>query len=278
MADTGAAAHAIERLLAQDRKILDLRQKIRLGRWRRFTLVAVFSSAPALFVLLLIGNIAAWRKIDLARINIACVPILVALLIIAILIHARSTDLVWIRKGEWEADHVAGLKLDLELEIERKRLSAAEHTLAANVRRHVYRETVPSVIEQYRSEGMRYRRVHNAFQAAIIIGSLATSTVAGLADAPPPYKWITVATSFIVGISAGFTGYFKFRERSFYLQQTADAIEEEYDSVTLGVGRYSAGGNDEESLVEFTERVETLKNDQRKRQQQLDQPTENVQA
>jgi hypothetical protein len=125
---------------------------------------------------------------------------------------------------------------------------------------------------------MRYRRIHNALQSVIIIGSLAASTAAGLAETPPPYKWITVGTSFAVGISAGFTGYFKFRERSFYLQQTADSIEEEYDSVTLGVGRYASGQDEEAKLIEFTQRVETLKSDQRKRQQQLDQPTEHVQA
>ncbi|MFJ1244985.1 hypothetical protein, partial [Bacillus amyloliquefaciens] len=58
------------------------------------------------------------------------------------------------------------------------------------------------------------------------------------------------------------------------LQQTADAIEEEYDAVNLKVGRYKGSTDDAAALLEFTERVETLKNDQRNRQQQLDQPTE----
>jgi hypothetical protein len=257
---------------------MDLRHQIRAARLRRFTLVAVFSSTPTLTVLLLIGNIAAWRRIDLLRVNIGCIPILVALLILTAIIANVSTDSLWDRKEKWEADYAGNLKVDLELEIERKRLSTAELTLPPQTRRHVYRETVPSVIEQYRSEGMRYRRIHNALQSVIIIGSLAASTAAGLAETPPPYKWITVGTSFAVGISAGFTGYFKFRERSFYLQQTADSIEEEYDSVTLGVGRYSSDQDEEAKLIDFTQRVETLKSDQRKRQQQLDQPTEHVQA
>ncbi|WP_329364344.1 SLATT domain-containing protein [Streptomyces sp. NBC_01483] len=95
-----------------------------------------------------------------------------------------------------------------------------------------------------------------------------------LTESPKQLQWITVGTSFSVGLAAGFTGYFKFRERSFYLQQTADSIEEEYDAVNLKVGRYKSSADDEAALLEFTERVETLKNDQRKRQQQLDQPTE----
>ncbi|WP_262706339.1 MULTISPECIES: DUF4231 domain-containing protein [Streptomyces] len=212
----------------------------------------------------------------MARVNMACIPILVALLILSFTVSNRSTNSAGHRKPEWAPEHVGNLRLDLELEIERKRLSAASLSLPPETRRHVYRETVPALIEQFRSEGKGYRRIHNAFQSVIIIGSLATSTAASLADTPAPYKWITVVTSFMVGVSAGFTGYFKFRERSFYLQQTADSIEEEYESVTLGVGKYRNDVDDEAALIEFTQRVETLKSDQRKRQQQLDQPTESA--
>ncbi|MFF4493386.1 DUF4231 domain-containing protein [Streptomyces sp. NPDC001546] len=250
-----------------------MRQEIRAGRLRRLVLVSVFTSTPILFTFLLVANIAAWRRVDLARVNLACIPIFAALAVLALIIDDRSSTTIG-RKDEWAPGHVGNLRLDLELEIERKRLSAASLSLPPAIRRHVYRETVPAVVEQFRAEGKGYRRTHNIFQSVIIIGSLATSTAASLADAPPPYKWITVATSFAVGLSAGFTGYFKFRERSFYLQQTADSIEEEYDSVTLGVGRYKSIADDEASLVEFTERVEVLKSDQKKRQQQLDQPTE----
>ncbi|MFB6504693.1 MULTISPECIES: SLATT domain-containing protein [unclassified Streptomyces] len=223
-----------------------------------------------------IGNIATWGRIDLARVNVACVPLLIALLILCAVVRTKST-IDWLDgpvRDEWEAGHTASKKVDLELAIERKRLSAASINLPTETRRHIYRETVPGAIEQYRSDGLRYRRVHNFFQSIIIVGSLATSTAASLAETPAPYKWITVGTSFSVGLAAGFTGYFKFRERSFYLQQTADTIEEEYDAVNLKVGRYKGIADDETALLEFTERVETLRNDQRKRQQQLDQPTE----
>ncbi|MHC0431478.1 SLATT domain-containing protein [Streptomyces sp. O3] len=272
-----AAERAIEELLGHDRKILGLRQEIREARLKRLLLVSTYSSTPALLLLLFVGNIATWGRVDLARVNLACIPLLIALLILCAVVRVQSTKLVGYNKvllNEWESGYAAGRKIDLELAIERRRLSAASTELPTETRRHIYRESVPGAIEQYRSDGLRYRRVHNLFQSVIIIGSLATSTAASLAETPPPYKWITVGTSFSVGLAAGFTGYFKFRERSFYLQQTADTIEEEYDAVNLKVGRYKSSTDDEAALLEFTERVETLKNDQRKRQQQLDQPTE----
>ena len=273
---TTDAERAIEALLEHDRKILNLRKEIRHARLLRFVLVSTYSSAPTLLLLLFVGNIVTWGNVDLTRVNIGCIPILIALFILCVVVRNFSTidPIDGPVLDEWQASHAAGRKVDLELAIERKRLSAASINLPTEIRRHIYRDAVPSAIEQYRSDGLRYRRVHNFFQSVIIIGSLATSTAASLAETPAPYKWITVGTSFSVGLAAGFTGYFKFRERSFYLQQTADSIEEEYDAVNLKVGRYKGSVDDKTALLEFTERVETLKNDQRKRQQQLDQPTE----
>ncbi|MFC9608037.1 hypothetical protein ACFTTN_31910 [Streptomyces niveus] len=73
-----------------------------------------------------------------------------------------------------------------------------------------------------------------------------------------------------------FTGYYKFRERSYFLQQTADAIEEEANAVRLGIGHYSEYGRSQagEALKLFTQRVEQHRNEQRRRQQQLDQPAD----
>ncbi|MFD5782652.1 DUF4231 domain-containing protein [Streptomyces sp. NPDC126933] len=262
---------AIEQLLRHDRTILDLRQEIRRARLARFTVIAIWSSTPLLVLFLLVGNIATWRRFDFARINLACIPITVALLIASFIVFIRIVDTA---HAHWEADYISTKRLDLEIEIERKRLHAANTALSTGTHRHVYRETIPVAIEQYRSESKYYRRVHNTFQSVIIVGSLGASTLAGLAETPPPYKWLVVGVSFTVGVAAGFTGYFKFRERSFHLQQTADAIEEEMDTFILKVGRYRNQPNNDTAMVDFTERVESLKSDQRKRQQQLDQPTE----
>lgn len=174
----------------------------------------------------------------------------------------------------WSLKYIAEQKLELELAHERKRLLAVQLNLDPPSRRHIYKESVHGSIERYQRSGTRYRAIHNAFQSVIIVGSLTTSTVAALGDSIPRGQLFTVAASFSVGISAGFTGYFKYRERSFYLQQTADSLEEELNAVNLKIGRYRSIATDEEAIAEFTERAEILQNEQRKRQQQLDQPAQ----
>jgi hypothetical protein len=127
-------------------------------------------------------------------------------------------------------------------------------------------------------DSRKYRLVHNALQNLIMIGSAATTTVAAL-DTRNQFTWqnITiVAIGFTVTVAAAFTGYYKYRERSYFLLQTADAIEEEANAFTLGVGPYSDFDADQEqqALKLFTQRVEDRRNEQRRRQQQLDQPAD----
>jgi len=69
------------------------------------------------------------------------------------------------------------------------------------------------------------------------------------------------------------TGYYKFRERSMNLQQAADDLEQEHKAVELGIRAYRAVA-EEERLVHFAERAEAIKDEQRKREQQLEQPPE----
>lgn len=134
-----------------------------------------------------------------------------------------------------------------------------------------YKEDVPETIERYRKESNGYRRIANNLQIIIIVGSvLATSTTSaiGLWDV---FKWLAPAFSILVAISAGLTAYFKFKERSFNLQQTADAIEQEFMAAKLGIGYYK-GKQPQEALETFAERIEFMKDEQKKRQQQLEQP------
>lgn len=60
------------------------------------------------------------------------------------------------------------------------------------------------------------------------------------------------------------------------MRQTADAIEEETNALALGVGEYRHFTQDQgdEALAVFTQRVEALRNEQRRREQQLDQPAD----
>ncbi|MEV2255918.1 DUF4231 domain-containing protein [Streptomyces sp. NPDC050147] len=145
-------------------------------------------------------------------------------------------------------------------------------------RRSLYREDVVGVIEQHRTDSRKYRLIHNLLQNLIMIGAASTTTVAAL-DTRNQFTWqnITiVAIGFTVTLAAAFTGYYKYRERSYFLLQTADAIEEEANAFTLGVGPYSDfdADQDQQALKLFTQRVEEHRNEQRRRQQQLDQPAD----
>lgn len=148
------------------------------------------------------------------------------------------------------------------------------------IRRRRYRETVAEVIERLQVESRKYRRIHNGLQSLIMVGSTTITTLAAL-DAKD-WNWLTISVvvlGFSVTLASTFTGYYKYRERSYFLQQTADAIEEESNAFTLGVGEYSVFGSDQEedqALAKFTQRVEVLRNEQRRRQQQLDQPAEHA--
>jgi hypothetical protein len=133
---------------------------------------------------------------------------------------------------------------------------------------------VTDFIEDYRVEAQRNRRVHNGFQSVIIIGSIVTTSVtSAIGRDTIIFKWAAVALSITVGVSAGFTGYFKFRERAMNSRQTADAIEREQNAVTLGIRHYRDLPKDE-ALARFAEEVESLREEQQKREQQLDQPPE----
>ncbi|MFG3180183.1 DUF4231 domain-containing protein [[Kitasatospora] papulosa] len=145
-------------------------------------------------------------------------------------------------------------------------------------RRSLYREDVAGVIEQHRTDSRRYRLIHNVLQNLIMIGAASTTTVAAL-DTRNQFTWqnITiVAIGFTVTLAAAFTDYYKYRERSYFLLQTVDAIEEETNAFTLGVGPYGDFDADQEqqALKLFTQRVEDRRNEQRRRQQQLDQPAD----
>jgi hypothetical protein len=137
-----------------------------------------------------------------------------------------------------------------------------------------YHSEVLDTIEEYRKSARTYRRVHNRYQCVIIIGSLFAATISTAAVKFGYLEWAVVAASFSVSVSAGMTGYFKFRERSMNLQQAADDLEREYKSVDLGIYHYQKIEGDLGRLVEFAERAENIKSEQRKKEQQLEQPPE----
>jgi hypothetical protein len=180
---------------------------------------------------------------------------------------------VWI----WDRNSPVPARVEIEVVLEdlrdQVRWIEAGRSMANSVSQHLYKADIPSFIEQFKWEGDKYRKRHNRLQSIVIVGSLSTTTIASLGSAVPAGRWLTVGFSFTVGLAAGFMGYFKFRERSFYLQQTADAIEAEDNAMTLGIGEYQKLAWPD-ALAKLVDRIEYLRNEQRRRQQQLDQPVE----
>jgi hypothetical protein len=167
---------------------------------------------------------------------------------------------------------------ELELQLARQRDTRRDMVVNADVpakvRRVAYKEDAYTDIDQLRNESNRYRRVNNILQGIIIIGSIAATGSSAIATELANIRWATVGITFLVGIASGFMGYFKYKERSFYLQQTADAIENEWEAVEIGVGRYKPIADENEALAAFVEEVHRLKSEQKKRQQNLEQPAE----
>ncbi|MBD3010132.1 DUF4231 domain-containing protein [Streptomyces sp. 5-10] len=163
---------------------------------------------------------------------------------------------------------------NLKLESERKHL-LAEEDRSRSVRGAFaeYRETIPLVRDEYRRSAERYRARHNRFQLTVIVGSILTSVSTTAAAEQGFWSWAAVAVSALVSISAGIISYFKFRERSLNLQQTADTIDLELQAYQLSIRRYK-GMTPEEASSTFAEEVERIREEQRKKELQLEQPPE----
>lgn len=143
-----------------------------------------------------------------------------------------------------------------------------------------YRSQLGRVIYQYQREANSYRRFHNTLQILIILFSLLvtglTSGLTGLLGSAIGKPWIAPILSLLVSFLTALTALFRFRDRGFNLQQTADAIEYEINAADLGIFDYK-GLSNEDALRELAERAERLKDEQRKRQQQLEQASETKQ-
>jgi hypothetical protein len=216
-------------------------------------------------------------KIDMQPVNIPVVIIIGVLTALAIyfksspggpLIKESHNANDYYRESETE------IELDLELLRDEKKARSGHAEVPLISRRAAYRDDAFSEISRLRTESKYYRNVNNFLQGILIVGSLVTTGIAGVSILAPEARWATMGASFLVGISSGFLGYFKYRERGFYLQQTADAIEEEWEALELGIGRYKRATSEAESLADFVEEIYRLKNEQRKREQHLDQPAE----
>ncbi|MEU3883071.1 DUF4231 domain-containing protein [Streptomyces californicus] len=157
--------------------------------------------------------------------------------------------------------------------LQHRQTAAAELPLDTTSGLRVYREASLDVIASYRAQASRNRRVHNVFQLLIITGSIVVSTLTAMNEGSNTVLSIfTSSLSALVGISAGVTGYFKFRERGTTSQSTADDIEKNYNASGFQLGEY-AGLEESPRLVQYAATVERIKEEQRKREIQLEQST-----
>jgi hypothetical protein len=157
--------------------------------------------------------------------------------------------------------------------LQERQTAAAELPLDTTSGLRVYREASLDVIASYRAQASRNRRVHNSFQLLIITGSIVVSTLTAMNEGSNAALSIaTSSLSALVGISAGVTGYFKFRERGTTAQSTADDIEKNYNASGFQLGDYE-GLEESPRLILYAGTVEKIKEEQRKREIQLEQST-----
>lgn len=279
-----------ERILASNHKIRTIEHHLNVARMRRKWSNLSLLFGPVLFVIMYCIWWLPWVSRRLVYIIYAPAAPLIIGFIVATLFLKRYPggpvdrsiieDTAWEtwRRRQKERKSEGELELDLARERETRKQLLADADVPIAVRRIAYKEDANADIDRLRVESNAYRRVSNLLQGFLIIGSLAATGVSGVAAQLAFLRWATLGITFLVGISSGFMGYFKYKERSFYLQQTADAIEQEWEAVEIGVGRYKHIDGEDARLEEFVAEVHRLKSEQRKRQQNLEQPAESREA
>ncbi|HYT41181.1 MAG TPA: DUF4231 domain-containing protein [Methylomirabilota bacterium] len=143
-----------------------------------------------------------------------------------------------------------------------------------------YQEELSHVTIQYQHRANHNRRLYYLVQIIIISCSLIVSGLtSGLNNLIGLFgnSWVTPVISLFVSFLAAMITLFRFRERGHNLQQTADAIEFESSCYKKGIYGYK-NSPEKEAFTRFAEEVERLRNEQRKRQQQLEQSSETKQT
>lgn len=174
----------------------------------------------------------------------------------------RIKDLIYIKEQIEE--------LEMELKIYEK------YKAARRAQTEKYKDEIFPTIHQYQLRANHNRRLYYLFQMVIIFCSLlVTGLTSGLTGLITVFNqpWITPAISFSVSFLTAMITLFRFRERGHNLQQTADAIEFEISCATRGIFGYK-DLSEKDAYVKLAEEVERFLNEQRKRQQQLEQASD----
>ncbi|MGI5451519.1 DUF4231 domain-containing protein [Streptomyces sp. CA-243310] len=241
-------------------KAVELRRAVKVARRDRIRLHGSWIGIVVLALLVAVPTAVTWKRYDMAPYN---VPLLIAMAVLAVVFFATGTTM--------DVKSVDQLRMELELAEEARVLHAVENARPAQVRQFAYKEVLPQEIARLGAESRRYRRWHNWLQMALILCSAGITAASAVYDPPQPGKGIIIALGASVTIITAVSGFFKFRERGFNLQQTADEIEQHLTALNLSIAPYNQA-NEADNLRQFTSAVEALRTEQRKREQQLDQP------
>ncbi|MGI8309017.1 DUF4231 domain-containing protein [Saccharopolyspora hattusasensis] len=190
-------------------------------------------------------------------------------LILVVLIMVLGGWLAWRNSPE-----VTEQNLNVRNLAHDKQTLAAKLPLDTPEALRIYRESALDWIDHYRTRATRSRRINNLFQGIIIVASAVASTATAITGEFPPMRWAATVLSATVTVSAGLTAYFKFRERGHGLQATADELEKHYTAAQFKLDDFANDQDEQARLERFARYAERLKEEQRKRELQLEQSPE----
>jgi hypothetical protein len=150
------------------------------------------------------------------------------------------------------------------------------HKLSVEEQYDLYKDELLQAISQYQQEANRNRNIYFVLQMIIIASSLFVGGLtSGLNNLITFFgnHWLAPALSFTISFLTAMVTLFRPRERSYNLQQTADAIQYEISCADRRIYAYKEM-DDRQAYTKLAEEVERLRNEQRKRQQQLEQSSE----
>lgn len=140
----------------------------------------------------------------------------------------------------------------------------------------LYKDELRQTIEQYQHKAKRNRGAFFSLQMIIIACSLLVgSLTSGFTNLVSifGYHWIAPVLSITVSFLTAMVTLFRPREKGYNLQHTADAIEYEINCANKRIYGYEELEEDK-VYTKLSQEVEKLKNDQKQRQQLLEQSSE----